>query len=108
MNEPKPKRHASRVRNALRRAIVAGLVGASLAWSVSSHRCAAEKWHGVDETVVERFAESAGRAPADPLLNTDQGDLLLFVFLIAGTIGGFIAGYSWASLFPINRDSTDE
>jgi len=57
-----------------------------------------EKWPGVDESVVEKYAKEHGREAHEPLINTDQGDLLLFVFLIAGTVGGFIAGYSWRIL----------
>lgn len=57
-----------------------------------------EKWPGVDETVVEKYAKEHGREAREPLINTDQGDLLLFVFLLAGTVGGFIAGYSWRRL----------
>jgi hypothetical protein len=34
------------------------------------------------------------------LINTDQGDLLLFFFLVAGTVGGFVAGYCFRELFP--------
>lgn len=58
------------------------------------------KWAGVDETVIERVASEAGHPPRDPYINTDQGDLLLFLFLVAGAIGGFIAGYAFRSLFP--------
>jgi ABC-type cobalt transport system substrate-binding protein len=58
------------------------------------------EWSGVDETVVEKFAEEARRPAREPYINTDQGDLLLFVFLIAGTCGGFIAGYYFRELFP--------
>jgi cobalt/nickel transport system permease protein len=57
-----------------------------------------EKWPGVDETVVEKYAKEHGREARDPLVNTDQGDLLLFVFLIAGTAAGFAAGYYWRIL----------
>ncbi|MCX7794308.1 MAG: hypothetical protein N2257_07910 [Thermodesulfovibrionales bacterium] len=59
---------------------------------------ASEKWSGVDESVIERFAKEHGREAGDPLINTDQGDLLLFVFLIAGAVGGFFAGYYWMVL----------
>ena len=58
----------------------------------------AEKWPGVDESVVEKFAKEHGREAREPFINTDQGDLLLFVFLLAGTAGGFIAGYYWKEL----------
>lgn len=57
-----------------------------------------EKWVGIDEAVVEKFASEHGREPREPLINTDQGDLLLFLFLLAGAIGGFVAGYSWRAL----------
>ncbi|MHB9096203.1 MAG: cobalt transporter [Syntrophales bacterium] len=60
----------------------------------------AASWSGVDETVIEKFAEKAGRTAREPFINTDQGDMLLFVFLLAGIIGGFIGGYSFRTLFP--------
>ena len=60
-------------------------------------------WSGVDEAVIEKFAEKAGRPAREPFINTDQGDLLLFVFLAAGIVGGFIAGYNFRTLFPPRR-----
>jgi hypothetical protein len=33
------------------------------------------------------------------LLGLRQGDIQLFLFLIAGTVGGFIAGYYYRDLF---------
>jgi len=60
----------------------------------------AASWSGVDETVIEKFAEKAGRPAWKPFINTDQGDLLLFVFLLAGAAGGFAAGYWFRVLFP--------
>ena len=69
----------------------------SLLFALCSSAEAAD-WSGVDETVVEKYAEEHGRAPVDPLINTDQGDLLLFMFLLGGVIGGFIAGYYWRTL----------
>jgi hypothetical protein len=59
---------------------------------------AADKWPGVDETVVEKYAKEHGREAREPFINTDQGDLLLFVFLIGGAVGGFVVGYSWRIL----------
>lgn len=58
------------------------------------------RWEGVDATVIEKVAIEAGRPPWQPYLNTDQGDLLLFWFLLAGTIGGFVMGYAFRALFP--------
>jgi cobalt/nickel transport system permease protein len=59
---------------------------------------ASEKWQGVDESVVGQVAKEHGREAHKPLINTDQGDLLLFVFLLAGAAGGFVAGYCWRGL----------
>ena len=71
------------------------LLGACLAIGLSSG-----SWQGVDEKVVEHFAREAGRSPREPFINTDRGDLLLFMFLLAGAVGGFVAGYSYRGLFP--------
>ena len=68
----------------------------------------AASWSGVDETVIEKFAEKAGRTAREPFINTDQGDLLLFVFLVAGMVGGFIGGYNFRVLFPPRRGVGDE
>jgi|SRR5208282_1369055 hypothetical protein len=58
----------------------------------------AEKWTGVDESVVEKYAKEHGREKRKSFIDTDQGDLLLFVFLLAGVLGGFTAGYNWKVL----------
>jgi hypothetical protein len=59
---------------------------------------ASDKWQGVDESVIEKYAKEHGREAKTPLINTDHGDLLLFVFLTAGAVGGFAAGYYWKTL----------
>jgi hypothetical protein len=69
-----------------------------LAWSYQLPAVCADKWPGVDESVVEKYAKEHGREAREPMINTDQGDLLLFVFLLAGVMGGFIGGYSWRML----------
>jgi hypothetical protein len=61
---------------------------------------ASEPWQGVDDTVVGKFAREAGRPPSKAFIDTDQGDLLLFCFLVSGTAGGFIAGHTFRGLFP--------
>ncbi|HEY6872027.1 MAG TPA: cobalt ABC transporter permease [Geobacteraceae bacterium] len=55
-------------------------------------------WTGVDEAVVEKIAREHGREARKPLIDPGEGDLLLFVFLVAGVVGGFAAGYSWRML----------
>ncbi len=61
----------------------------------SSPVTASDKWGGVDESVVEKVAKEYGREAREPFINTDRGDLLLFLFLLAGAIGGFVCGYYW-------------
>jgi hypothetical protein len=56
------------------------------------------KWQGVDEAVVEKIAGVHHREARPPLINMGHGDLLLFVFLVAGAAGGFVAGYYWRKL----------
>src|SRR5208283_3538437 len=71
--------------NSMKRIIIGGLVLLVLAGIIASAWIVPNaKWSGVDESVVEKFAKEAGRPPAEPYLNTDQGDLKLFVFLVAG------------------------
>ena len=66
--------------------------------SVGSLSQAEEQWQGVDETVVKKFAREHGREARKPLIDTGEGDLQLFMFLLAGTAGGFAAGYCWRAL----------
>ncbi len=80
------------------------LIGFSLLCCFSSPAMA--NWGGVDESVVEKYAEEYGRKAWTPFINTDQGDLLLFVFLLAGSIGGFTAGYYWRILTTENVHGT--
>ncbi len=56
-------------------------------------------WTGIDVSIVGKYAEKYGHPPRKPYINTDQGDLLLFVFTVAGLIGGIIIGYNIRKLF---------
>ena len=62
------------------------------------------RWPGVDESVVEKFAREAGRTASPPLFGI-EGDLLLFAFLCAGLLGGFLLGYCFRTLFPKRGES---
>ncbi|HEX9114197.1 MAG TPA: hypothetical protein VF888_07605 [Nitrospirota bacterium] len=53
--------------------------------------------------MVQKIAKEQGREAREPFINTDRGDLLLFVFLTAGAIGGFAAGYYWRKLTEPGR-----
>jgi cobalt/nickel transport protein len=73
-------------------------IGALFFICIQSKTFATEKWAGVDEAVVKKIAKEYGREAREPLIKTDQGDLLLFVFLLAGAVGGFVGGYYWRIL----------
>ena len=78
--------------------IVALAVWGWLALSQNVPEGAEGPWGGVDVTVIEKYAIDAGREVREPFINTDQGDLLLFVFALGGAVGGFVAGYYWRRL----------
>ena len=67
--------------------------------------CAEEKWKGIDETVVGKIAREHGREVSKSLIDTGEGDLQLFVFLSAGVVGGFVAGYCWRMLTEAKKKS---
>lgn len=57
---------------------------------------------GADEHVggiANQYAEKVGAGERDPYINTDKGDLLLFMFALGGAIAGFWLGYNWRDLF---------
>ena len=56
-------------------------------------------WTGIDVSVVGKYATKYGHPPRDPYINTDQGDLLLFVFTFAGVVGGFVMGFNARKIF---------
>ncbi len=58
----------------------------------------ADKWPGIDEAVVNRIAREHGRQERPSLFPAAEGDLQLFLFLLAGAVGGFVAGYYWRML----------
>jgi hypothetical protein len=58
----------------------------------------------VDEAVVEKIAKEHGREARKPLIDPGEGDLLLFLFLTAGAVGGFAAGYYWRKLIGEKKE----
>lgn len=64
---------------------------------------AAEKWQGTD-VVIERVLARYGARARDPLINTDQGDLILFVFALGGLVAGLVIGYQGRRLFVEMED----
>jgi len=77
-----------------------GLCGAALAEEPK------EKWAGIDEAVIEKYATEQGREAAEPLFNV-EGDMLLFLFTVAGAIGGFVMGYQWHKVFVAGKQSAE-
>ncbi|WP_438026754.1 hypothetical protein [Sorangium sp. So ce233] len=65
--------------------------------------CGDASWDGVDEAVVRRVAEDAGRHDTGPVFGL-EGDLLLFAFLWAGLLAGFALGYFSRVLFVERAD----
>lgn len=65
--------------------------------SLFSTGFAQDKWQGVDEAVIEKFASEKGKQVKEPLIPL-EGDTELFVFAVFSAIGGFIAGYYWRQL----------
>ncbi|MGQ3686397.1 MAG: hypothetical protein ACUBOA_15535 [Candidatus Loosdrechtia sp.] len=60
-------------------------------------------WTGTDVSIVGKYAAKYGRPPRDPYINTDQGDLLLFVFTLAGVMGGLVIGFYARKFFCENN-----
>ena len=78
-----------------------------LAAMESGSSYAGEKWPGIDEAVVNKIAREQGHAEKQSLFPAAEGDLQLFLFLLAGTAGGFAAGYYWRVLLEGKIKSTD-
>jgi hypothetical protein len=79
-----------------------------LGCAIEDRLYAGEKWPGVDEAVVNRIARENGRAERTSLFPSAEGDLQLFMFLMAGTAGGFAAGYYWRVLLEGKQKRRDE
>jgi len=74
----------------------------SLTCLASAEEANKEKWVGIDEAVIEKYATDKGIQAADPLFNV-EGDMLLFLFALAGAIGGFVMGYYWHKVFIMGK-----
>jgi len=62
---------------------------------------------GADEKVGEiagQYAREVGAEERPPYINTDRGDLLLFVFALGGGISGFWLGYNWRDLLTSGKN----
>ena len=48
--------------------------------------------------VTKVYTQKAGISQRTPYINTDKGDLLLFLFCFAGLVVGFYLGYQWRKI----------
>jgi cobalt/nickel transport protein len=78
----------------------------TLIYTLSFFSLAPKSWVGVDEAVVEKVAKEHGREAKPPLVSTDNGDILLFIFLLGGAVGGFAAGYCWRMLVSERKEQS--
>ena len=101
---PGLKGPGTREKVALRTLSIAVLLASSLLTPHPSP--AAEKWPGVDDAVVGKFARERGRGEKAPLIDL-EGDAQLFAFLAAGAAGGFAAGYWWRMLVSEKKKGPD-
>lgn len=65
----------------------------------------ASNWSGVDDAVVGKYADQYGHPARSPFVDIEKGDLPLFIFTVAGTVGGFIGGYYWRKFFTEKGNS---
>jgi hypothetical protein len=67
-------------------------------------------WPGVDEAVIGRVAEAAGRPEPTFAITWIHGDLLLFTFLCAGLLAGGLLGFFGRAAFygSASTRSTDK
>ena len=75
-------------------ASLVGLVVVGLGWAaVWALARKTGGWVGLDAGVMEQVAGDAGRPAWRPFINTDVGDLLLFVFLAGAFVAGGVIGW---------------
>lgn len=89
---------STRILLALGASVSVGALGLCASrWFVASDSAAS--WPGVDDAVIGRFVAQAGRPEPHAVIDWVHGDLLLFAFLWAGLIAGFVLGFWGRALF---------
>jgi cobalt/nickel transport system permease protein len=68
----------------------------ALSWCASLD--AAERYRGLDETVIAATAAAAGQPASAPFLDLGQGELPLFLFSFASFVAGLVVGAGWVRL----------
>ena len=91
----------------MKRLLLVLVCALTLGGTVSAEEAKQEKWAGIDEAVIEKYATDKGREAAEPLFNV-EGDMLLFLFALAGAIGGFVMGYYWHKVFVVGKPDGED
>ena len=60
-------------------------------------------WNDATDVLADNAAASAGREAVDPLINTEQGNMLVFFFGLAGGAAGILIGYNWHRLLSQDK-----
>lgn len=81
----------------MKKLIITVMLGLILAMATTA-RANEGAWEGVDVSVIEKSAEEQGRSAVETPFNSLEGDMMLFVFLMGGAVGGFVAGYYYRVL----------
>jgi hypothetical protein len=66
-----------------------------------------DKIKGTDDKISEVtkiYVQKAGVAQRAPYINTDKGDILLFLFGFSGLVVGFYLGYNWKQIITPKLD----
>ena len=85
---------------------VLGVIAAAAVWAIVwAVAVSAGNWVGLDAGVMNRVAAEQGRVAWRPFINTDVGDLLLYVFFLGafvagGAIGWIVRGLRVAAAVP--------
>jgi len=75
--------------------LVLAIVGSVV--TLSGQTTAREKglWSDATDVLSNTAALGAGRESRAPLINTEQGNMLIFFFALGGVVAGFTIGYNW-------------
>jgi cobalt/nickel transport system permease protein/cobalt/nickel transport protein len=68
-------------------------------WHLPQQAEAGEKYLGTDDLVDRKMQEVAGVSAGEPLIDLDQGNLGMFVFVAGGFAAGTVFGYYWRKIF---------
>ena len=82
--------------------LILGIIGTM---ALSANNPVREKglWSDATDVLSKEAAQQVGRAPVAPLINTEQGNMLVFFFCLGGIVAGFTIGYYWRRILIEGR-----